>query len=703
MNPWKIIVLTLCSLLFAADTTKIYWFGHSLLSSPPVGRAVEFAVWSKQQNKPVYQKMVNSGSNYSYEIVQSWHETYNKDSIALGPTRNGLTHWDYVIYDKLYKPYIAMDSFLYYHKRYIDTIKSTGAIPIIYEEWFYDVHDTIIKICRENGLYFTPIYEANLWCEANYPDIHYRVDWAHAAPPLGYLAGSCCWSTLYGVPTFGYDKVYKDLLPEEAHLMQQVAWNFCTMQPNRAYQPWAGKTIRFVKSIGFTENPDTLEQYRTRQFQIRTVFDNDSMDAASKWAIFKSLTPDIVSVSHSGLVTGRKLGLGRVVAMREWKVDTLSLTVKATTLTLDSIRILPRSFSTYLSNGFQFTCMGYFRDGTAPTTLDITPSVRWFSGDTTVFTVREGYLQRVTAQGGRMFAAVEMGGKVDTARFTLVPELRFLSRINFQARALTYNPNWNPDSGVVYSDSRGYGWLNTAPQYFTKKVDDQGINFYDSNFLRTTYIVPMSKTSPSTAIWADYKINAPDGDYIVKAVMGSYYAYNMPCSLIYAGDSIVDTVGAFMPTNIKKQMVMKDTVRVFGESGIKFRVFGPIAYLVVCTDEGVDIDSISLDSDEFIKAEVEAGALRLPEKDGLSVFPNPFQPTTGIYLNLATVSPVTVKIYDVAGRMVRTLARNIRKVGLSRIDWDGRDQHGQPLGSGLYMVKMEGAGTVRTVRALLAR
>jgi len=64
------------------------------------------------------------------------------------------------------------------------------------------------------------------------------------------------------------------------------------------YQPWPAIPA-LVRAISFTPSPDTLEQFRNRQLTIRTEFDNDSIDASSYWAIFRSLDPSIVAVSKA--------------------------------------------------------------------------------------------------------------------------------------------------------------------------------------------------------------------------------------------------------------------------------------------------------------------------------------------------------------------------------------------------------------------
>jgi hypothetical protein len=72
--------------------------------------------------------------------------------------------------------------------------------------------------------------------------------------------------------------------------------------------------------------------------------------------------------------------------------------------------------------------------------------------------------------------------------------------------------------------------------------------------------------------------------------------------------------------------------------------------------------------------------------------PNPFNPSTTIAYSLAGRSHVTIHVYDVAGRVVRTLVDGEAEAGEHVIVWDGTTDSGERAASGVYFVKMEGFG-----------
>jgi photosystem II stability/assembly factor-like uncharacterized protein len=69
-------------------------------------------------------------------------------------------------------------------------------------------------------------------------------------------------------------------------------------------------------------------------------------------------------------------------------------------------------------------------------------------------------------------------------------------------------------------------------------------------------------------------------------------------------------------------------------------------------------------------------------------FPNPFNPSTTIRYDLAASADVTIRIFDVAGRCVRTIENGIQGQGVHDAMWDGTGNHGEPVASGVYFTRL---------------
>ena len=97
---------------------------------------------------------------------------------------------------------------------------------------------------------------------------------------------------------------------------------------------------------------------------------------------------------------------------------------------------------------------------------------------------------------------------------------------------------------------------------------------------------------------------------------------------------------------------------------------------------------ISLDG---ISVRVEDDRIVLPSDYKLSQnYPNPFNPSTNFDFTLPIDKKVSVKIYDVMGRLVTTLVNDeLLSAGTHRVTWNGRDLNGQTVASGQYVYALE--------------
>lgn len=83
--------------------------------------------------------------------------------------------------------------------------------------------------------------------------------------------------------------------------------------------------------------------------------------------------------------------------------------------------------------------------------------------------------------------------------------------------------------------------------------------------------------------------------------------------------------------------------------------------------------------------------------------PNPFSPETRIAFELPQDGPVALRIYSVAGRLVRTLLDEQRHSGSHFELWDGRDESGRAVSSGVYFYELVASGVDEKRRMLLIR
>ncbi|MCH7548612.1 MAG: T9SS type A sorting domain-containing protein [Candidatus Krumholzibacteriota bacterium] len=83
--------------------------------------------------------------------------------------------------------------------------------------------------------------------------------------------------------------------------------------------------------------------------------------------------------------------------------------------------------------------------------------------------------------------------------------------------------------------------------------------------------------------------------------------------------------------------------------------------------------------------------------------PNPFNPTTTIRFTLDRDAMVSLRVFDVSGRSVRTLIRSRRPAGANSVVWDGTGDNGEPVASGVYIFRLDSGKATRTVKGTLIK
>ena len=87
----------------------------------------------------------------------------------------------------------------------------------------------------------------------------------------------------------------------------------------------------------------------------------------------------------------------------------------------------------------------------------------------------------------------------------------------------------------------------------------------------------------------------------------------------------------------------------------------------------------------------------------LASYPNPFHDRATITFDVGEAGPVTLAIYDVRGRRVRTLLDGALPAGPHRAAWDGRDDAGRAVASGLYVYRLRVGEAVVSRQAIRLR
>ena len=83
--------------------------------------------------------------------------------------------------------------------------------------------------------------------------------------------------------------------------------------------------------------------------------------------------------------------------------------------------------------------------------------------------------------------------------------------------------------------------------------------------------------------------------------------------------------------------------------------------------------------------------------------PNPFNSETVISWFLLKPGPARVEVFALTGQRVAVLHQEPQQAGFHRLHWDGRDDAGMPLGSGVYLYRLVTEGGALTRKLTLLR
>lgn len=84
-------------------------------------------------------------------------------------------------------------------------------------------------------------------------------------------------------------------------------------------------------------------------------------------------------------------------------------------------------------------------------------------------------------------------------------------------------------------------------------------------------------------------------------------------------------------------------------------------------------------------------------------YPNPFNAATVIRYTLERDADVQLRVYDVLGRTVATLVNGAQELGVHEADWDGTNENGQLVASGLYFYRLDVDGTILSRKMTLLK
>tara|TARA_B100001113_G_scaffold192198_1_gene157547 strand:- start:414 stop:716 length:303 start_codon:yes stop_codon:yes gene_type:complete len=96
----------------------------------------------------------------------------------------------------------------------------------------------------------------------------------------------------------------------------------------------------------------------------------------------------------------------------------------------------------------------------------------------------------------------------------------------------------------------------------------------------------------------------------------------------------------------------------------------------------------------------------LPSSSNIKIhqnYPNPFNPITFIKYELEMEGPVKITIYDMMGRLIKTLLNGSQTAGHKNIKWNATNDKNEAVSAGLYLYTIESGNNIQTMKMILLK
>lgn len=147
----------------------------------------------------------------------------------------------------------------------------------------------------------------------------------------------------------------------------------------------------------------------------------------------------------------------------------------------------------------------------------------------------------------------------------------------------------------------------------------------------------------------------------------------------------------------------KIKIAAAGINAINDGIFATVEVTLKDKEAAVSILGNAKLNDE-LSSSLTAKVREIPSEFALSQnYPNPFNPTTSIKFQVAQDAKVSLVVYDMLGQRVRTLVDGIQEAGFYTVRWDGSNDFGSKVASGIYIYRLQAGSFVSTMKMNLMK
>jgi hypothetical protein len=157
-----------------------------------------------------------------------------------------------------------------------------------------------------------------------------------------------------------------------------------------------------------------------------------------------------------------------------------------------------------------------------------------------------------------------------------------------------------------------------------------------------------------------------------------------------------------------KNTFKNDTITVRGDTGLVLNIKAAVCYLVIISNEGIDINEVAGDTGAIIAPpavateDISEISIKTVSDFALSAHPNPFNPTVRINYALKPAVSGVYRIFNLRGQLLFEKELSSSRSGvIGTFSWNGRDLKGRSLTTGFYLGSLETSNGRRLTHKLM--
>ncbi len=266
------------------------------------------------------------------------------------------------------------------------------------------------------------------------------------------------------------------------------------------------------------------------------------------------------------------------------------------------------------------------------------------------------------------------------------------------------------------SDDHDYDWSISIPAVYKGSTKISNTS-YDVSTATRWIIVPIS----STLTKGTYTIGQEAGDLVLPVELSSFTAtfstVELLVTLQWTTESETNNLGFNVlrstDSNIGNAISMNSDIITGTNTSTQHNYNFNDASVEAPNTYYYWLENVDLDGSNSFNGPVMVTVLEqsdpntppvIPAVTKLnSAYPNPFNPDTNISFDLKTPSFVNVTVYDVKGQKIRTLTSQDWNAGTHHLVWNGKNENGQVVGSGVYFYRMTAGKYSATQKVVLMK